>query len=226
VILASDQVTISVCGSTIGETWEEGVRQLVTRDDLVTVDSEDGGPSVEAPLARLQVLEPDTEPQRSAIFPEPELIESYADLLREPQGQTAEETKTIASRIYAYERPDGTRIDQLALCWKELEENPASRRAIIQIWDPASDLAREGTASPASHLLLQLTVREDRVHLSVVSRSVDAWLGALPNMLGFFSLQRKTAEKLGLEIGSYSHLIVSFHIYLRDIPAARAALGG
>lgn len=223
-IFDDDETALVICGDTMGEVWEESIRRLVDQDGLETVDSITGGPSIEAPLVRLHVLHPDIQPQHSPAFVEPELIDSYEGVLRERTGQTADETKTIANRIYAYPGPDGGVIDQLELCWHELEESSSSRRAIIQLWDPAADLAARGTGNPASHIFLQLTVRSGAINMIVVSRSVDAWLGALPNMLGFFSLQKKTSERLKLEIGTYSHVIVSYHIYLRDIPAARSAL--
>lgn len=223
-IFDPDELTFSIDGDTIGEVWEESVRNLVERKDLEMVDSDTGGPSLEAPLVSLRVRHPDVQPQSSSAFVEPELIDSYEGLLRERSGQVADETKTLANRIYAYPGPRGEKINQLQLCWRELEESSSSRRAIIQLWEPAADLAERGTGSPASHVFLQLTVRSGAVNIVVFSRSVDAWLGALPNMLGFFSLQKKTADKLGLGIGSYSHVIVSYHIYMRDIPAARSAL--
>jgi thymidylate synthase-like protein len=224
VIVASDEPTFSVSGGTIAEVWEESIRRLVDGEDFAMIDSEVGGPSIEASLVTLRALEPDRNPRISDVYVDPELIDSYAAVLRRPEGHGANEPKTIASRIYAYEAGAAKPIDQFKSCVDQLRRNPLSRRAIIQLWDPASDLGAKGLDSPASHCFLQLRIRDGALHMIAVSRSVDAWLGALPNMLGFFALQERAAERLKLEVGSYSHAIASYHIYLRDVPAACEAL--
>jgi thymidylate synthase len=190
----------------------------------MVVDSVVGGPSIEAPVVTLRVAEPLTEPQISSAFVDPSLIETYATVLRRSPPDSS--LTTLGDRIYTYQcGGSGRRIDQFRRVVDELKRDRSSRRAIIQLWDPENDLGARGLSSPASHCFLQFTVREERVHLAAFSRSIDAWEGALPNMLGFVSLQERLAQRLRLDVGSYSHVIVSYHIYLQHIPLARHILG-
>jgi thymidylate synthase len=222
----ADDRSFSVSGLTIGESWDESIRRMLAmrRDSELLVDSLVGGPSIEASLVTIRVAEPLTEPRISSAFVDPGLVDSYVEMLR-ARSPDVSTTKTLGDRIYAYQCGNNKPIDQFRRVVDELKRDPGSRRAIIQLWDPASDLAARGLSSPASHVFLQFTVRQEKVNLAAFSRSIDAWEGAVPNMLGFIALQERLARRLRLQVGWYSHVVVSYHLYLQHIPLATELLG-
>lgn len=130
---------------------------------------------------------------------------------------------TVADRIYAWPTSSGKSLDQMRRAVSELRANPTSRRAIIQIWDPQFDLATKPRATPSGHCFFYFSIRDSALNLTVTSRSIDAWNGALPNMLTLVAVQQEVADRLNLPVGSYSHFIISYHIYVRDIPNAVSA---
>ncbi len=216
---------VYVTGETIADVWEQSLRALLSIESPIFVDSLVGGPSIEARAAMLRVKQPTLEPRVSDAYVDPELIESYSDLLVPRTLANADDAvRTIADRIYRFPTSSSDTLDQYASALKELRRDPQSRRAIIQIWDPPVDLSADGRASPSGHCFLQFLARDGVLDLAAASRSVDAWLGAVPNMLAFVGLQEKAAARLKLKVGSYSHMIVSYHIYVRDIPLASNAL--
>jgi hypothetical protein len=217
---------VEIEADTVAETWELSLRELLANSGLLCVDSAIGGPSVEARAAVLRVRHPFHEPRIPDLYSDPDLIETYKSLLLRPAATpNTEAVQTVADRIHSY--PSGTRrgIDQFAQAIKDLRRDPLSRRAIIQVWNPQEDLRAPGKASPSGHCFLQLIARDGAVELVAASRSIDAWIGAIPNILAFTELQQKAADRLGLAVGTYCQMIVSYHLYLRDIPVVLAALG-
>jgi thymidylate synthase len=45
-------------------------------------------------------------------------------------------------------------------------------------------------------------------------------------MLTLVALQQDVATRLDVKIGTYSHFVMSYHLYVRDILAAAAAFPG
>lgn len=194
---------------------------LLESTDLPVTDTSTAGPTLELDSVLLRILEPWAEPLVSERCAAPDLVRDYATLLTRPGKRRPEEVLTLADRIYAY--PDGGTtkgIDQLGKVVAQLRKNPLSRRAIVQIWHPAADLSSDVTATPAGHCLIHFTIRETLLNMTVWSRSIDAWNGALPNFVAFSGLQEYVGKRLATPVGSYTHFVSSYHMYLRDIPAA------
>lgn len=73
-------------------------------------------------------------------------------------------------------------------------------------------------------------IREDKLHLTVVMRSNDIWLGLSYDLPWFISLMDRMLVELkpsypNLEKGTYTHLAHSFHLYERNLEQAKRALG-
>lgn len=73
-------------------------------------------------------------------------------------------------------------------------------------------------------------IREDQLHLTVVMRSNDLWLGLTYDLPWFCSLIDRMVEELlptypNLTKGTYTHLAHSSHIYERDLEKIEKALG-
>ena len=104
---------------------------------------------------------------------------------------------------------------QLPFIIDELKRNPYSRRAVIDIRDWEKDSMSE---DPACLQHIQYFVRDGRLHCKVLFRSNDACKATFMNAFALIMLQKKIANELGYEIGSYTHRANSFHCYAKDFP--------
>lgn len=106
---------------------------------------------------------------------------------------------------------------QLPFIYRELQRNPHSRRAVIDVRDFAAD-TKEGNNSPACLQHIQFFIREHKLHCKILMRSNDAPKAAFMNMFAFTMLQESVAKELGCQMGTYTHRANSFHCYERDFP--------
>ena len=103
--------------------------------------------------------------------------------------------------------------DQIPWIIAELKRNSYSRRAIISI--RSEDDYKPG-ASPACLQSIQFFIRNSRLNCCVLFRSNDAAKATFMNAFALIFLQKQMADKLGVEMGSYTHRANSFHIYEKD----------
>ena len=82
---------------------------------------------------------------------------------------------------YGYRWRHQFHIDQIELVVQELENNPESRRAVIQMWS-ANDLGRVSKDLPCN-TQLYVNVRQDYVDMTVCCRSNDAKFSLTFNLL-------------------------------------------
>lgn len=95
----------------------------------------------------------------------------------------------------------------------ELRRNPFSRRAVIDIRDWEKDSQNE---DPACLQHIQYFIREDKLHCKVLFRSNDACKATFMNAFVLIMLQKRIADALGVEVGTYTHRANSFHCYEKD----------
>lgn len=103
-------------------------------------------------------------------------------------------------------------FDQLAYVIDTLRENPLSRRAIIGIYDPSTDVPA-GKDVPCNDML-QFQVRDDELHVTVTIRSNDlmwGWSGI--NAFEWSMLQEIVASLLGVAVGTLTFNIGNLHLY-------------
>ncbi len=105
--------------------------------------------------------------------------------------------------------------EQIPFILQELRRNPDSRRAVIDVRDWKHDA---GNDNPACLQHLQFFIRGGKLHLKVLFRSNDACKATYMNAFALIMLQKRIAEELGVEMGSYTHRANSFHCYERDLP--------
>lgn len=213
----------TIVAGSIAAAWEQAVHLLLSQSDLTIVDTATAGASVELENVVIRVADPTSAPEVSDRYPYAEMIEDYGSVLERPRARRHRDMVTVADRIYRWPTPTGRPVDQMRRVADELRRDPTSRRAIVQIWNPPEDLAVGPSSNPSGHCLLQFLLRGSALQMTVVGRSVDAWNAALPNMLAFAGLQKAMAGKLGVDAGAYTHFVVSFHIYIRDLPQAIVA---
>lgn len=103
------------------------------------------------------------------------------------------------------------KINQLENIISLLEERPASKRAVIQIFN-AEDLTGNYKEIPCT-TTMQFFIRDKKLHLSTTMRSNDAYLGLPHDVFCFTMIQELIARRLGYELGHYYHYAGSMHFY-------------
>ena len=94
---------------------------------------------------------------------------------------------------------------------KELQDDPDSRRAIIHI-RTAHDTVAAKLDVPCT-IALQFFIRDGKLHQVVNMRSSDLILGIAYDVPAFTIIQEILANELGVELGTYTHVSNSLHIY-------------
>ena len=105
--------------------------------------------------------------------------------------------------------------EQIPFIIRDLTRNPSSRRAVIDIRDWKHDAA-EGNESPTCLQHIQYFIRDNKLHCKVLFRSNDACKATFMNAFALIMLQKRIADELGVEIGTYTHRANSFHCYEKD----------
>ena len=94
----------------------------------------------------------------------------------------------------------------------ELKRNPYSRRAVIDV----RRLSDMKTDDPACLQHIQYFIRDGKLHCKVLFRSNDACKATFMNAFALIMLQKRIADALGVEVGTYTHRANSFHCYEKD----------
>ena len=106
--------------------------------------------------------------------------------------------------------------DQIGPAIALLKEHPDSRRAI---WRPGRDTRIEdrGLGTPPCLEFVQFLIRGEALHIVVFMRSNDAYLGMPYDMFTYSLWQIAMANALGVEVGTYTHMVGSLHYYMHDL---------
>lgn len=116
---------------------------------------------------------------------------------------------------YARDEFDGDTFDQLQMVEKLLRKDPASRQAVIHI-KQARDLISHPSKDVNCTVCLQFFIRDDKLSMTVYMRSNDLWMGFPNDVFQFTCIQVYLAMRLGVKLGSYTHIAGSLHLYERD----------
>ncbi|MCQ4333280.1 thymidylate synthase [Natronomonas sp. F2-12] len=129
----------------------------------------------------------------------------------------------------------GTRqvFDQIGYVLDSLDENPNSRRLVVNAWHPANAAV---STLPPCHYTFVFNVQGDRLNVHLTQRSGDIALGVPFNLAAYSLLAHAVANRTGFEVGSFGHTIVDTHIYCgagdrgawydEHLPELRAQLEG
>jgi thymidylate synthase len=115
--------------------------------------------------------------------------------------------------------------EQLPFIYDELRRNAESRRAVIDVREWRKD-TQHGNSSPACLQHMQFFIRNDKLHLKVLMRSNDAPEATFMNMFAFIMMQKRVADELGVQVGTYTHRANSFHCYEKDFKLLEGYLKG
>lgn len=106
-------------------------------------------------------------------------------------------------------------FDQLQQIIELLKKDKNSRRAVLNISDPA--INRIETKDMQCTIAIQFIVRDNTLEETVYMRSNDVYFGLPYDYIFFVSLGEYIAEKLNLKLSKYTHVATSMHMYERDI---------
>jgi thymidylate synthase len=115
--------------------------------------------------------------------------------------------------------------EQIPFIYEELTRNPDSRRAVVDVRDWKAD-TRHGNSSPACLQHIQYFVRNGMLHCKVLMRSNDAPEATFMNAFAFIMLQKRIADTLGYNMGSYTHRANSYHCYEKDFKLIEGYMRG
>lgn len=113
----------------------------------------------------------------------------------------------------------GETFNQLQMVEKMLLEHPESRQAVIHI-KQARNLVEHPTKDVNCTVCLQFFIREGKLYMTTYMRSNDLWMGYPNDVFQFTAIQIYLAMRLGVKLGTYTHIAGSLHLYERDYQAA------
>ncbi|WP_417093842.1 thymidylate synthase [Eubacterium sp.] len=130
----------------------------------------------------------------------------------------SDDGETVNSN-YGYIIKEAYNFNQYEYCKQLLIKDKNSRQAIIHIKVPKNTL-EQPTKDLNCTVCLQFLIRENKLYCTTYMRSNDLWLGFPYDIFQFTCIQVRMAMELGLEIGSYTHIAGSLHMYKRDFDKA------
>lgn len=113
----------------------------------------------------------------------------------------------------------GKFFNQLEMVEKLLKKDPNSRQAVIHI-KQARNLIDYPTKDVNCTVCLQFFIRKGKLSLTTYMRSNDLWMGYPNDIFQFTAIQIYLAMRLGVELGCYTHIAGSLHLYERDYKIA------
>lgn len=113
-------------------------------------------------------------------------------------------------------------FNQYEFIKKMLTKTPDSRQAVIHIKEPNNKPSKDVNCT----VCLQFFVRDGKLYMTVYMRSNDIWMGFPFDVFQFTSLQVMLAMELGLDLGTYTHVTGSLHLYERNAPKESEAKNG
>lgn len=102
-------------------------------------------------------------------------------------------------------------INQFNEAFNQLKSDPDTRQATIVFFDPIKDY-RETKDKPCTNLI-RFMIRDGKLNMTTFMRSNDVWFGYPYDIFNFTMLQELMAGLLDIEVGKYTHIADSFHIY-------------
>lgn len=136
---------------------------------------------------------------------DPDFITSYIRNYRKEVGSNGRINGAYGPRLFSK-----FGINQFDAVAKLLERKPNTKRAVMQIYC-ATDLLTDDEVPCTT--TLQFLNRNGKLHAVASLRSNDAYYGLPHDVFCFTMLQEMLAKRLNLELGEYTQMVGSFHLY-------------
>lgn len=105
--------------------------------------------------------------------------------------------------------------DQLETVISLLRSDPSTRRAVLTMWDPQDLEERIASTDIPCNTQVYFKIRGGLLRMTVTNRSNDMLWGAYgANAVHMSLLQEYIANRVGVQVGSYTQMSDSFHVYL------------
>lgn len=113
---------------------------------------------------------------------------------------------------YGYCIQDKYGFDQWDYVRTLLRTESNTRQAILHIKTADNRESKDVNCT----VCCQFFIREDKLYMTTYMRSNDLWMGFPNDVFQFTCMQILMAMQLGLELGTYTHIAGSLHLYKRD----------
>lgn len=104
-------------------------------------------------------------------------------------------------------------FDQWEYARELLRKSPETRQAVLHIKTADNKESKDVNCT----VCLQFFIRDNKLHATVYMRSNDIWMGFPYDVFQFTCMQILMSMELGVEIGTYTHVAGSLHLYKRDL---------
>lgn len=105
-------------------------------------------------------------------------------------------------------------FDQVDKMIELLTRDPESRRAVINFNVPNKNVIE--TKDEICTIALQYLIRDNQLDCTCIMRSNDIWYGLPYDTVFFTELQKFIAKRLKVNVGTYTHFVISLHCYDRN----------
>jgi thymidylate synthase len=148
-----------------------------------------------------------------------EALASYAQIWRKFSSGSTIDGSCYGHRIFQSATFGRSQWDK---CKDALQQDPYTRRAVIQLYDPEQNYL--GSRDVSCALNIQFLARDGALDVTVFMRSNDVYFGFPYDVFLYTNLQELMAVELGLRLGDYHHFATSIHLYEKDVSKAEDVL--
>lgn len=134
-------------------------------------------------------------------------IKNYSDVWK----RMSDDGETVNSN-YGYCMQKKFGFNQIEYVEKLLRFQPNTRQAVIHIKTADNRESKDVNCTIA----LQFFIRDMKLYMTVYMRSNDLWMGFPFDVFQFANLQVYLSMRLGVELGTYTHVASSLHLYERN----------
>lgn len=193
--------------SSVSAGWAEVVALFAT-EAAIRIPTRHG---VSFDIAGLTIWVEDCGPQNIPDgYLYPELVRDY----RERLFGSERDSSLFYQRLEHGTDFGDSHFSQTDQMYSTLALDPNSRAAVFSTWHPAKDYGIEFPVSPVGG---SFRIIDERLVLFVTARSVDAWVGLVPELLTLARYADDMAQRLGLRESVLCYHSWSAHIYETDL---------
>lgn len=127
----------------------------------------------------------------------------------------SDDGETVNSN-YGYCLMDKFGFNQIEQALIQLHDNPNSRQVVLHIKE-ARNMIDNPTKDLNCTVCLQLFIRDGKLYMTTYMRSNDLWMGFPYDVFQFTCLQILLAMRLHVDVGTYTHVAGSLHLYTKDL---------
>lgn len=138
-------------------------------------------------------------------------------------AQYSDDGTNLRGTAYGHRWRNHFGFDQLEKIIEGLKKDPTSRRYVMSMWDPKTDLVNcEESKDLACNLQVIFSPNNGKLDMTVTNRSNDLIYGCLgSNVFHFSGLLEYVAWRAGMAVGSYYQFSTNLHIYTENEVAKR-----